>query len=505
MSRIYNRGSINRSVSMLLVIFLGLLVISQAVVVEEADSKGVNVEAVEKRGVRIWTRQGCDSTYELGTLLNIRVKAKRSGYLTVFDLMPNGEVQILFPNRFQQNNYIQGGKVYKLPAREDPFRLRISCPKGLDQLLAVVTEKKKKLVREDFSHYSQNFPKLRDSKGEVVEQVKKGVNVIPAEDWWAADSCSFYVGAPGQYQYQDEDETEQPPVEPDQEVQPDDGTENTISGKIQGRVLIIGIADYINTSFEHMGQEYKFKDLNYSVNDARDMKDLLEQKYTRVRTLINEDATYQKIKEGVKNWLGAVGKNEVAVLYFSGHGAFQPDMNGDETDGFDEVLVPYGYSKAGKFIVDDQINEWLSGLISEKVVYIADSCHAGTSSKAVRSFTTQATTKSAGNILGDSIGEDLTKTEGANVKGGSGKKIVALEASKPSQSAIEDEELRQGVFTYFLMQGLKGDADKDGNDRISLEEVYEYSEQKVIQYTNSQQEPICSGCDKTNVYLSIVK
>ena len=503
MSRIYNRGSINRFASMILVIFFGLLVISQAVVADEADSKGVNVEAVEKRGVRIWTRKGCDSTYELGTLLNIKVKAKRSGYLTVFDLMPNGEVQILFPNRFQQDNYIQAGKVYKLPAREDPFRLRISRPKGLDQLLAVVTEKKKKLVREDFSHYSQNFPKLRDSKGEVVEQVKKGVNVIPAEDWWAADSCSFYVGAPGQYQ--DEDETEQPAEEPDEEVQSDDGTEDITSGKIEGRVLIIGIADYINTSFEHMGQEYKFKDLRYSVNDARDMKALLEQKYTGVRTLINEDATYQRIKESVKSWLGAVGENEVAVLYFSGHGAFQPDMNGDETDGLDEVLVPYNYSKAGKFIVDDEINEWLNGLNSEKVVYIADSCHAGTSSKAVRSFTTQANTKSAGRTLGDSIGEDLTKNKGVNVKGNSGKKIIALEASKPSQSAIEDEELKQGVFTHFLMRGMKGEADKDGNDKISPEEVYDYSEQKVVQYTNSQQEPICSGCDKANVYLSIVE
>lgn len=503
MSEIYNRGSINQSISMIFVVFLGLLVISQAAVADEAGSRGVNVEAVEKRGIKIWTKKGCGSSYQLGEFLSIKVKAKRSGYLTIFDLMPNGEVQILFPNRFQQDNYIQAGKVYKLPAREDPFRLRISRPKGLDQLLAVVTEKKKKLVREDFSHYSQNFPKLQDSKGEVVEQVKKGVNVIPAEDWWAADSCSFYVGAPGQYQ--DEDETEQPAVEPDEEVQSDDGTEDITSGKIDGRVLIIGIADYVNTSFEHLGEEYKFKDLRYSVNDARDMKELLEQKYTRVRTLINEDATYQKIKESLKNWLGAVGENEVAVLYFSGHGAFQPDMNGDETDGFDEVLVPYDYSKAGKFIVDDEINEWLNGLTSEKVVYIADSCHAGTSSKAVRSFTTQANTKSAGNALEDSIGEDLMETEGVNVKGSSGKKIVSLEASKPNQNAIEDEELKQGVFTHFLMQGMKGEADKDGNGKISPEEVYDYSEQKVIQYTNSQQEPICSGCDKTNVYLSIVK
>ncbi len=457
------------------------------------ESKGVNVEAVEKQGVRIWTAKGCGSRYRLGELLNIRVEAKRSGYLTVFDLMPDGEVQILYPNQYHRDNYIQARKVHNVPAPADDFQLRISKPRGFEQLLAVVTEDKRKLVREDFSHYAQAFPVLEDSKGKVVEQVKKGINVIPDETWWAGDSCSFSVGRKVQTE-----ETEEEPVSTEA-IAP--------QGEVEGRILIVGIASYSNAEFTHLGRTYKFKELRYSVNDARDMKDLLEEKFTRVKLLLNEEATYENIKRNVKNWLGETKSGEVAGLYFSGHGAFQTDMNGDEKDGYDEVLVPSDYARAEKFIVDDQLSDWFDSLSTEKIVYIADSCHAGTSSKAVRTFTAPTNKKSLHrDLLKDSIGGELTAKAGGTAKGSPGAgDVVALEASKPSQSAREDKDLEQGVFTHFLLKGMKGDADKDGNGKITPEEVYSFSKQGVMEYTDNRQEPVCSGCDRADIYLSLVR
>jgi len=451
--------------------------------------KGINVEAVKKEGVEIWTRRGCNSVYNLGELLNIKVESQRSGYLTIFDLMPDGRVQILFPNKFQQDNFIEAGKVYSIPSPDDPFRLRISPPEGRDQLLAVVTEERKKLVREDFSYYSQAFPKLDASKGEVLDQVKKGVEVIPDREWWAADSCSFSVGSHGNK-----------PIEEETDLSDYESSE----GKIEGRVLIIGIADYRNVEFKHAGNEYRFDELSYSVADARDMKAVLGEQFTNVKVLLNEEATYGAIKEAVKEWLGAADSDEMSVLYFSGHGAYEPDMNGDEMDGLDEVLVPYDYSKAETFIVDDELNDWFKDLPAENVVYIADSCHSGTSSKAVRTFSTPSNTKSvAGNPLDDSVGSDFSRDVSARTKGGSAQQVVSLEASKPNQDAMEDPELEQGVFTHFLVKGLKGSADKDEDGKIGVEELFSFSHDRVMEYTENRQEPMCDGCKEVKLYFSV--
>lgn len=460
----------------------------------EGDSfKGVDVEAVEKSGVRVWTERGCGSTYEIGESLTIKVRSERSGYLTLFDLTPSGEVQILFPNRYQQDNYVQGGKTYEVPRPGDPFRLRIGLPRGIDYILATVTEKDKQLVREDFSYYSQAFPKLQDSRKEVVNQVQKGVDVISKESWWAADSCHFHVGSQGA----------KPGEEP---VVSEPSPEDSPAGdKMPGRVLLIGIDEYSNVEIKYMNRRYQFPPLDYSVKDARDMKELMEQNFTDVRLLIDEQATYEKVKSAVENWLGSAEEDELALLYFSGHGALQTDMNGDEPDGLDEVLVPHGYSQDKKFIVDDQIDEWLTGLPAEGVVYIADSCHAGTSSKAVRTFYRPGQSKGTGDAIADGIGSDLRGGGSYSTKGGTRQAIVALEASQPGQSAHEDDTFRQGVFTHYLLEGLRGAGDANGDGRITTWEAYNYSKGRVESHTKDKQEPLCSGCEEEDFCLSLVR
>jgi hypothetical protein len=67
-----------------------------------------------------------------------------------------------------------------------------------------------------------------------------------------------------------------------------------------------------------------------------------------------------------------------AVLMYSGHGAQVPDTNGDETDDHrDEV-----WTLRDDTLIDDEIYEGLSKIPARvRVTVIADSCHAGTSSK----------------------------------------------------------------------------------------------------------------------------
>jgi len=45
------------------------------------------------------------------------------------------------------------------------------------------------------------------------------------------------------------------------------------------------------------------------------------------------------------------------------------------------------------------------------------------------------------------------------------------------------------VFTYFLAKGLRGSADRNGDGKISLKELYDYTKQEVSKYTNGEQVP----------------
>jgi uncharacterized caspase-like protein len=57
-------------------------------------------------------------------------------------------------------------------------------------------------------------------------------------------------------------------------------------------------------------------------------------------------------------------------------------------------------------------------------------------------------------------------------------------------------ELGHGLFTNFLVQGLRGAADLDRDGIVSLQEVYQYLEQQVSQKSRAMggnQHPVMKG------------
>lgn len=443
------------------ILLLGAMLMANSFPVQSGQ-RGVTVEEIEKQGVKIWVDKGCGSIYQLGELLQVHVESERSGYLTIFDFMPDGNIQIIYPNKYHQDNYVQADVEHTIPTYGDPFQFRLSPPRGEETLLAVVTEDKRELIEEDYSQFTRAFPSLKGTHQDVIQQILRGVEVIPSEVWWAADSCTFCIGGPcGQNNW----------------------------------ALIVGIEDYVNKSMVVDGRRIKFGDLHYAVDDAESMQKLLGPKFKNIKVLTNSQATYSNIKNAFTNWLTQAGPDDVVLFYFSGHGSYRKDLSGDEDDGQDEVLVPYDAPDIGKFILDDQIATWLSQL-QARAVFISDSCHAGTVHKNVRTFTFIPGSK-ATISLSDSIGSDLP---GSGTKGAG--KIISLEASRPNESSVESSKLKHGVFTYFLIEGLQGAADQDNNDKISAQEACRYAKEKVSDYTDYKQHPMCKDYLGEEVYLT---
>jgi hypothetical protein len=70
--------------------------------------------------------------------------------------------------------------------------------------------------------------------------------------------------------------------------------------------------------------------------------------------------------------------NDSLFFHYSGHGGQTKDMDGDEADGYDEVIYPVDFKKAGH-IVDDEMHDIMVKplLPGCRLTAIYDSCHSG--------------------------------------------------------------------------------------------------------------------------------
>ena len=144
---------------------------------------------------------------------------------------------------------------------------------------------------------------------------------------------------------------------------------SSLHGEPRGdRALVIGIGRYLTPD----------NNLPGSVNDAHIVRDLLSKhlgfESNQIRVLTDEQATRRAILGGIRDWLVAGTRPGArALLYYSGHGSYLSDDNGDEYDGTDEALVPHDE----RYIRDDEIRTLFTELRGRQAYLIIDSWPLG--------------------------------------------------------------------------------------------------------------------------------
>lgn len=142
------------------------------------------------------------------------------------------------------------------------------------------------------------------------------------------------------------------------------------------RSLHIGINNYPGTDM----------DLSGCVNDARDWMDSLAARGFQATVLLDGDASKRTMMEAITSIVRDTGRDDIAVITYSGHGTWVPDDDGDEADGRDEALCPHDITQ-GNVLKDDELYELLSERKpGARIVVISDSCHSGTVTKACRAI-----------------------------------------------------------------------------------------------------------------------
>ncbi len=218
-------------------------------------------------------------------------------------------------------------------------------------------------------------------------------------------------------------------------------------------MLVIGINDYKKSTYK----------LNYAVADAVSFKTAIETgakdifASVNVTLITNTEATKIKINSAFENIISKATQNDVFIFYYAGHGVMSEETKSKYYIIPYDVIQLYGDNNMlqSLAISQDELLTYSTRIKAQKQMFVFDACQSG------------------------------AMTESLAQRGASEEKAIAqlarstgtywIAASGSQQFATEFAELQHGLFTYTILEGLKGKADGAPADKkITVEEISTY-------------------------------
>lgn len=78
-------------------------------------------------------------TFQVGDSIVFNFRSERDCYLNIVDINSSGEMTLLFPNRFHQDNFIRSGRTYRIPDETYGFCLEVQPPVGRERIYAIAS------------------------------------------------------------------------------------------------------------------------------------------------------------------------------------------------------------------------------------------------------------------------------------------------------------------------------------------------------------------------------
>ena len=229
----------------------------------------------------------------------------------------------------------------------------------------------------------------------------------------------------------------------------------------RGYALIVGVANYKNLPAKSQ--------LEFSERDADAIYSILISpeggnfRAENVHRLTGAQATLANMKRELETWLPSVAKPEDrVVIYFAGHGFIA---------GGRGYLAPYDLDP-GNIAGTGYSMETLGQVAGSKIkakwkVLLTDACHSGV-------ITPDADAQALNQGL-----LDLSRS------------MFSLTASRDRERSFESKDwgAGHGIFTYYVVKGLEGEADESGDGIVTADELSNYVRRNVREATKGQQNP----------------
>lgn len=171
------------------------------------------------------------------------------------------------------------------------------------------------------------------------------------------------------------------------------------------------------------------------------------------KTFVFKNRPSHEVLERIETVLGEAGRDDLVLIYFSGHGKLNPAGQlclataNTKLRALGSTSIPAG-----------AIKSYFDHSASRKKILLLDCCYSGAVGK---------------DFIRGGVDEQLQL-----VSRGQGTFIMT--ASTGIEVAVEKEGDKNGLFTKHLVQGIRsGEADKNEDGFVDMQELYEYVHEKV--------------------------
>lgn len=288
--------------------------------------------------------------------------------------------------------------------------------------------------------------------GKLVETTQRGLSVVQASG--KSLTRSFTVSlAPGENVFKatafNADRTESAPAAITVRCA---GVERTTTLHL----FVVGINAYKNAAYN----------LNYAQDDARAFKARIAEEgrgiYKDIRTyeLYDGQATKKAMEAVIAQIQKAAGPGDLFVFYYAGHGVMS-EPEGESPASYyiipHDVVKMYGNKETLESLAVSalEMRDWFKKIQAQKQLVLLDACQSG---GAVEAFALRGAAEEKAILqLGRSAG------------------VTVLASTGTQQAASEFSQLKHGIFTYALLEGLAGKADGGAKDgKITVKELESY-------------------------------
>ena len=241
----------------------------------------------------------------------------------------------------------------------------------------------------------------------------------------------------------------------------------TVKSNPNALALIIGISDYENTKASAL----------YADSDAKTFYDYATMKLgipsSNIKELINDGADRIDITRAIKTWLlkrTVTDKTDIYV-FFAGHGLATDDGKGMYLLPYDGVpdLLEDSAIRRKELFADIQATK------PRSVTVFLDTCYSG----GTRNEET----------LVASLRPVIITAKQQSIPSN----FTVLSAAKGNQTSQSLEEVKHGLFSYYMMLGMEGVADANNDNKITARELHEYVVDKVERQSQFRQTPELQG------------
>jgi hypothetical protein len=182
-----------------MLVLAALVIGSSPAVAQRDDSRAMTIRPEPDHGrggdrdrrrdldIRVWTGQ---STYEVGDSARIYFRTNRDAYVYIYSTDPRGVTTQIFPNYYDRENWVEGGRNYRLPRGN--YRMRITPPTGREVITAYAVAARSSGRGPRRSSSENPFPRSSSPQAELRSIVPDG---RPSRDY-ASDTASIRIVHP---------------------------------------------------------------------------------------------------------------------------------------------------------------------------------------------------------------------------------------------------------------------------------------------------------------------